>query len=79
LDARILLLKAELEAAEKGSDRILLHTKIIETLKRYEEVAKARREAGRGTAADVLKIKERRLVVEILLEQEKMKEAKEKK
>jgi outer membrane protein TolC len=79
LEARILLFKAELETAEKGSDRISLYTKMIDTLNQAEQVAKAQFGVGKVTTGDVLKIKARRLEVEILLEQEKMKEAKEKK
>ncbi len=77
VDAKVLLLKAELETAEKGSDRVSLYTKMMETLNQLEQVAKAQLEAGKGTTGDVLKIKARRLEIEILLEQEKMKEAKE--
>jgi len=77
LEAQILLLNAELDATEKESDRIALYKKSLEALKSYEDVAKARAEAARGTATAVLKIKARRLEVEIHLEQAKMKEAKE--
>jgi outer membrane protein TolC len=79
LDARMQLLKAEVDAAEKESDRITLYKKTIDALKQYEEWAQARVEAGRETAAALLKIKARRLEVEIKLEQAKIKEAKEKK
>jgi outer membrane protein TolC len=79
LEARMLLLKAELDAAEKESDRIALYQKTIDTLKEYEERANAQVKAGRGTAAVGLKIKARRLEVEIQLEQAKVKHAKENK
>ncbi len=79
LDASILLFKAELETAEKGADRISLYTKMIDTLKQYEQLVKAQFGVGKATSGDVLNIKAKRLEVEILLEQEKMKEAKEKK
>jgi outer membrane protein TolC len=79
LDASILLFKAKLETAEKGSDRISLYTKMVDTLNQYEQFAKAQFGVGKVTSGDVLKIKAKRLEVEILLEQEKMKEAKEKK
>jgi outer membrane protein TolC len=78
LDASILLFKAELETAEKGSDRISLYTKMVDTLNQFEQFAKVQFGVGKVTTGDVLKIKARRLEVEILLEQEKMKEAKEK-
>lgn len=78
-DAKILLLKAELEGAEKESERIAIYKETIDTLKQYEERARAQVESGRGTNAVVLKIKAKRLEIEILLEQAKMKEAKEKK
>jgi outer membrane protein TolC len=79
LDASILLFKAELETAEKGSNRISLYTKMVDTLNQFEQFAKAQFGVGKVTTGDVLKIKARRLEFEILLEQEKMKEAKEKK
>lgn len=70
------LLKAELEVAEKESDRIALYKQALDLLKGYEEIAKARQAAARGTELAVLKVKARRLEVEILLEQAKIKEAK---
>lgn len=78
LEASMLLLKAELDAAEKDSDRITLYKKGVDALKEYEEVANANRQVGKGTVAAVLKIKAMRLEVEIALEQAKAKEAKEK-
>src|SRR5579872_6016161 len=78
LEARMMLLKAELDVAEKDSDRITLYKKGVDALKEYEDVANAKRRAGQGTAAAVLKIKAMRLEVEIALEQTKAKEAKEK-
>jgi len=71
LDARLLLLEAELDAAEKESDRVALYEKAIAALKEYEKWATARVEGGRGTQAAVLKIKARRLEVEIALERAK--------
>jgi outer membrane protein TolC len=79
LEASILLFKAELETAEKGSDRISLYKKIVDSLNQYEELAKVQLGVGKVTTGDVLKIKARRLEFEIQLEQEKMKEAKDKK
>jgi hypothetical protein len=77
LEAQMLLLKAELETAEKESERIALYQKTVDALKVSEAVAIAQVEAGRGNHAAVLRIKARRLEVEILLEQAKMKLAKE--
>jgi outer membrane protein TolC len=76
-EAQILLLNAELEAAEKESERITLYKKLVDALKAYEELANAQKESGKGTATGVLKIKARRLEAEIHLEQAKVKEAKE--
>ncbi len=69
LDARLLLLQAELDAAAKESERIAIYKQTIDALKGYEEWADARTKSGRGTQAAVLKIKARRLEVEIQLEQ----------
>lgn len=77
LEARMLLFKAELDAAE--TDRVGIFQKTVEALKAQEELARSKVRVGRGTNAAVLKIKARRLEVEIQLEQEKIKEAKEKK
>jgi RNA polymerase sigma-70 factor (ECF subfamily) len=79
LDARMLLLQAELDAAEKGADRIALYEKAVDSLKQYEELANAKVRAGRAPGTTVLGIKARRLEVEIQLEQAKAKEAKERK
>ncbi|MBN9119998.1 MAG: hypothetical protein J0I06_12685 [Planctomycetes bacterium] len=77
VEDRMSLLNAELEVAEKGSDRITLYTKAVDDLKAYEELAKARFEAGRGTELAVHKAKAKRLGVEIQLERAKIREAKE--
>jgi outer membrane protein TolC len=77
LEAQILLLRAELDAAEKEADRIALYGKVIDVLKKHEATAKANLAAGRAPGTDVLRIRARRLDVEILLEQAKVKEAKE--
>jgi hypothetical protein len=76
-EARLLVLKAELDAAEKQSDRITLYKKIVDVLKEYEQSANAQREFARRTPADILKVKARRLEAEINLERAKAKEAKE--
>jgi outer membrane protein TolC len=78
LEARMTLLKAELEVAEKESDRIALLKKALESLEEYLQVAKARHDAGRGTVVPGLKIKAQYQEIQIQLEQAKMKEAKSK-
>lgn len=72
IEARLLLLQAELNVAEKGADRISLYKKAIDALKQYEEMANTRVQAGRTTKATVLKIKAQRLEVEIQLGQAKV-------
>jgi outer membrane protein TolC len=76
LEARLLVLNAELDAAEKESDRITLYKNTVDVLKEYENLAEARVKAGRGTQASALKVKARRLEAEINLERAKAKEAK---
>ncbi|MBS0201399.1 MAG: efflux RND transporter periplasmic adaptor subunit [Planctomycetes bacterium] len=68
LEARVLVCEAELDAAEKESDRIPFLKNLVEVLKEYEEVARARKNSARGTEVDVLKVKARRLEAEIRLE-----------
>ncbi len=77
--ARVLLLRAELDAAEKGADRVALYEKAVDSLRKYEELARAQVAAGRATEAAVLKVKARRLEAEIELEQAKAKDAKDRK
>lgn len=77
LEARLLLLEAEADAAEKEADRITLYTGCVDTLKEYEKLADARKQAALGTEATVLKIKARRLEVEIRLEQARSRENKD--
>jgi hypothetical protein len=77
LEATLLVFQAQLEAAEKESDRIALYKKMIDSLKGLETLAEERMKTARGTAATVLKVKARRLEAEIHLEQAKIKEAKE--
>ena len=78
-EARLLVLKAELDAAEKDSDRVTLCKKIVDVLKEYETWADEKVKSARETRAFVLKVKARRLEAEIHLEQAKAKEAKESK
>jgi outer membrane protein TolC len=79
LEAKLLVLKAELEIAEKQSDRIALYQNIVDELQQYEQWAAAQVQSGRGTPASLLKIKARRLEAEIRLEQAKVKETQESK
>jgi hypothetical protein len=76
MEDRMALLKAELEAAEKESDRIALYKQAVASLKDYEAVARARFNAGRGTELPLFRIKAKRLEVEIQLEQATVKESK---
>ena len=76
LDAQVLLLKAELDAAEKASDRVALYKDFVEVMKGYEKLAAAQKQAGRGTDAAVLKFRAKRLEAEIQLEKAKAKGAK---
>jgi hypothetical protein len=75
-EMRMTLLKAEVEAAEKEADRIPLYQEAVETLKGYEAIAKAAKEAAKGTELDKLAIKAKRLEVETWLEQARLKAAK---
>ena len=72
-EARLLVLKAELDAAEKESDRITLYKNIVDVLKGYEKFAEERLRTAGGTEAPILKAKARRLEAEIHLEQAKVK------
>jgi hypothetical protein len=78
-DSQLLLLDAQLELAEKESDRITLYRNMVDVLKNYEEVADGRVKSAQGTRAAALMIKARRLEAEIHLEQAKAKEATESK
>lgn len=79
LEDQMLLLRARLDAAGKESDRIELYENAIKLLTQTEKVAQGHIAPGRGSETAVLKIRARRLDVEIQLEQAKVKEAKEKK
>lgn len=78
-DAKLLLLKAELDTAGKQPDRIALYKNFVDASKKLEKLAEASVEAGRGTVASVLKFRARRLEAEIHLEQAKLKEARDSK
>lgn len=75
-ESRMALLKAELDATDKEADQIALYKEALESLKQYEALAKAAKEAARATSLDGLAIRARRLEVEIWLEQAKIKAAK---
>ncbi|HEY7328655.1 MAG TPA: hypothetical protein VH592_13505 [Gemmataceae bacterium] len=76
LEAQLLVLKAELDAAEKEADRITVYKNTVDLLKQYEEIAKDRFQSARGPAHSVLKVRARRLEAEIDLERAKAKAAK---
>jgi hypothetical protein len=77
LEARMALLKAEVDAAETEPERIALYTKALDSLKVFEALAKAQFQAGRATELAVHKMKARRLEIEIELEKAKARQAKE--
>jgi hypothetical protein len=79
INARLLLLEAKLDVAEKESDRIALYKNMVDVLKQYEALADGRVKFAQETHAVALKIKARRLEVEIQLEQAKAREAQESK
>jgi hypothetical protein len=76
LEGQQLLLEAQLNAAEKESERIELYKQAVAVLTTYEKLAATRHEAGRGTEAAILRIRASRLEIEIRLEQARAKEAK---
>lgn len=78
-EARLLVLNAELDDAEKQSDRIAINEKIVDVMKKYEEVADSMVKVGKEMRSSFLKTKARRLEAEIRLERAKLKEAKENK
>jgi hypothetical protein len=69
LEAKVLVCEAELDAAEKPSDRITALKSLVDVLKDCEELAKVRKNNAEGTEAGVLKARARRLEAEIRLEQ----------
>lgn len=72
-DTRQLLLNAEVELTESDAERIKLYEDFVSAMKEYEEIATVRKQAARGTEADVLKAKTVRLEAEIGLEKLKSK------
>jgi hypothetical protein len=77
IEARLLVLNAELDAAERESDRVTLYKNIVDVLKEYETFAERTAKIAKVTTASVLKVKARRLEAEIHLERAKAKEAQE--
>jgi hypothetical protein len=75
-DAWTLLVRAQVDAAEVDLDRIKFYERYVEAMQEFEEMARARKEAARGTEVAVLKAKACRLEAEIALEQLKAKGAK---
>ncbi len=75
IQARLMLLKAELDAAEKESERITLYKNIVDVLKDFEKIADRRYKASRVSLYPVLKVKAMRIEAEIDLERAKAKEA----
>jgi hypothetical protein len=75
VEARVVLLNAEIDAAETGADRIPLYKKAIDNMREYEKLTGARVASGRGTTADVLRVTARRLEIEIRLERARGDEA----
>jgi hypothetical protein len=73
LEDRMALLKAELDAAENEAERAALLRQALESLKAYEDVARSLAESARGTQLNMLRVKARRLEVEMQLEQAKVK------
>ncbi len=68
-EAKLLLLNAEVDAAETDSDRMKLLQGIVEVMKEYEETAEAMVKSARANPTLVLKAKAKRLEAEIALEQ----------
>jgi hypothetical protein len=77
IEARLLLLNAELDAAEKESDRVPLYKNIVDELKKYETFAERRVKLAQVATVSVLKARARRLEAEINLERARAKEAQE--
>jgi hypothetical protein len=71
IEARLLLLGAEIEAAEKPDDRIKLYEAAIAGLTDLEKIAQAQLEAGRASQLPLMKLKAKRLELAIALERTK--------
>lgn len=75
-EVRMTLLKAELAAAEKESDRITIYKEALAAMKLYVEVANAAFAAARANNVDRLMIKAHCLEIEMGLEQAQIQAAK---
>ncbi len=71
VEDRMALLRAEVEATERAAERVPLYTTALGSLAEFEAIAKGRFEAARGTELAVLKVRAKRLEVEIALERAK--------
>lgn len=76
LEDQIALLTAELDAAEQESERSAIRKQVLDTLTMLEELAQARFTAARGTKLEVLRVRARRLEIELQSEQAKTTSAK---
>ncbi len=77
-EARVAALQAELELAERPADQVALCQSTVDTLEQYEELAKARKAAARGTELSVVRAKVWKLEMLIRLEEAKAKLAESK-
>jgi hypothetical protein len=77
VEAKLLLLNAELDAAEKESSRITVYKSIVDVLKEGEEFAENAVKVGGGPPVRIFKVRAMRLEAEINLERAKAKEAQE--
>ncbi len=73
-DAWLLLVRAQVDAAEADSDRIKFYETYVEAMQQFEELAKVRLEGAKGTKVTVLRAKANRLEAEIAIEQLKAKQ-----
>ena len=67
------LLEAQLEIAENHESRLKALKKSVELATQWQQIAEARKQAGRGTETDVLQSKANRLKAEIALHREQQK------
>jgi hypothetical protein len=72
-DAWLLLVRAQVDAAEADSDRIKFYETYVAAMQQFEEMARAQLEAARGTKVTVLRAKANRLEAEIAIERLKAK------
>jgi hypothetical protein len=77
-EARLQVVLAELDAAEKESDRITFYQSVVDVTKEYEKVADQLAKTAKAPGFFVLKVKARRPEAEINLQRTKAVVAKEK-